>query len=87
MGENENKVSNKKPPLGLLFDVLGYDSIEEYEEFIKRTNNGSTSDILLIIVSALRYAQSRGVFKKLEESEAVATAVRKLTHIQPLTHA
>ena len=74
--EETLKETNKEP-LGVLFGVLGYNDMVEYEEYIGRLNDKSPSDTMLTIHSALRYAQARGVFS-LEESEAISIILRKL---------
>ena len=73
----ENKEPKEKEPLGVLFGVLAYNDLPEYETFIKRLNEKSPTDTVLVIHSALRYAQARGVFS-LEESEAVSVVLRKM---------
>jgi hypothetical protein len=75
--EQNQTENNETQPLGVLFGVLAYNTIEEYETFIGRLNEKSPQDILLTIHSALRYAQVKGVFT-LEESEAVSVALRNI---------
>jgi hypothetical protein len=73
----ENKETQEKEPLGVLFGVLAYNDTEEYEGYIKRLVDKSPQDMMLTIHSALRYAQARGVYS-LEESEAISIVLRKL---------
>lgn len=72
-----NQETKEKEPLGVLFGVLAYNDVPEYEGFIQRLNDKSPNDTLLTIHSALRYAQSRGVFS-IEESEAISVVLRKM---------
>ena len=74
--ENNDK-QQEKEPLGVLFGVLAYNDMEEYETYIKRLSEKSPHDMMLTMHSALRYAQARGVFT-LEESEAISIVLRKL---------
>lgn len=74
-GQNKSE-SNETQPLGVLFGILAYNDIEEYETYINRLNEKSSQDMLLTIHSALRYAQAKGVFS-LEESEAISIVLRK----------
>lgn len=74
---NEQTKIDEKEPLGVLFGVLAYNDIEEYEDFINRLNEKTPNDTLLTIHSALRFAQARGVFS-LEESEAISIVLRKM---------
>jgi hypothetical protein len=73
--ETQEKINEK--PLGVLFNVLAYNSIEEFEDYLDRVKNKSQQDMLLTIHSALRYAQSTGIFS-LEESEIISLTLRNL---------
>ena len=73
---NMNEEKNKKP-LNVLFGVLAYDNIKEYESYLNRLNEKSALDVLLTISTALKYAQSKGVYS-FEESEAISIILRKL---------
>jgi effector-binding domain-containing protein len=74
--EQNQTESNEIQPLGVLFGILAYSDIDEYEAFINRLNEKSAQDMMLTIHSALRYAQAKGVFS-LEESEAISIVLRK----------
>lgn len=71
MNNNENK------PLGVLFNKLAYKTTDELEDFIVKLNNKSQNETVLAITSALKYAQSKGIFT-LEESEIISIVLRKL---------
>lgn len=77
-GQEQPKEENK--PLGVLFGVLAYNTVEEFEQYIGRLNAKSAQDVLITIHSALRYAQSAGVFS-VEESEAVSVTIRKMYEV------
>jgi len=72
----QNKSETNNQPLGVLFGILAYNDIDEYETYINRLNEKSSQDMLLTIHSALRYAQAKGVFS-LEESEVISVVLRK----------
>lgn len=73
MMEEDNEII----PLGILFGSLAYNDLDEYEAFLERLNGKSSIDTLLTIHSALRYAQSKGIFS-LEESEVISILLRKI---------
>lgn len=68
---------NEEQPLGVLFGVLGYKTIEEFEGYLQRLSDRSPTDTVLTVHSALRFAQSKGIFS-LEESEAISILLRKM---------
>lgn len=77
MSETINDNVPEEKPLGVLFGVLAYKDMVEYEGFLDRLMNKSPTDTLLVIQSALRYAQARGAFG-VEESEVVSIVLRKM---------
>jgi len=76
MNTQQNQETENNIPLGVLFGVLAYNDITEYESYLNRLNEKSPQDTMLTIHSALRYAQAKGVFS-LEESEAISIVLRK----------
>jgi hypothetical protein len=77
---NTQQQNEEQKPLGVLFGVLAYNNEKEFEEYISRLNNKSVHDVLITIHSALRYAQSSGVYS-VEESEAVSVTLRKMKDV------
>jgi CHAD domain-containing protein len=77
---NNQKPNEEQKPLGVLFGVLAYNTEKEFEEYIERLNSKSVHDVLITIHSALRYAQSAGIFS-VEESEAVSITLRKMKDV------
>lgn len=67
----------EQEPLGTLFGILAYNEVSELEAYLDRIRSKSTTDVLLTIHSALRYAQMKGAYS-FEESEAVSIALRNL---------
>lgn len=63
-----------------LFTVLGYETSEEYNQYLDRLNSGSKSDMLLTIQSAIRHANARNIYT-LEEAEALSIALRQITKL------
>lgn len=76
MNTQQNQESKNNEPMGVLFGILAYNDIDEFESYLNRLNEKSSQDMLLTIHSALRYAQAKGVFS-LEESEAISIVLRK----------
>jgi hypothetical protein len=73
----ENK---EKQPLGTLFNVLAYDEQQELEQFIQRLESGSDNDIIITIMSAIRYAQAREAYSE-EENNVINIALSKITDL------
>ena len=69
MSEQEQK------PKGVLFGVLAYTSEEEYQAFLNKIKEGSEAEIVLVVNTALRYAQAKGAFS-LEESEIIINTLK-----------
>jgi len=69
MSEQEQK------PKGVLFGVLAYTSEEEYQAFLSKIKEGSEAEIVLVVNTALRYAQAKGAFS-LEESEIIINTLK-----------
>ena len=65
----------KEKPKGVLFGVLAYMSDDEYLGFLNQIKVGSEAEIVLVVNTALRYAQSKGVFS-LEESEIILNTLK-----------
>lgn len=71
-------MSDKKEdvkPEGILFGILAYESQDEYDGFLEKIKSGSEAEIILVVNTALRYAQSKGVFS-LEESEVIINTLK-----------
>jgi|GEM_PF-2451311 hypothetical protein len=73
MEENINNEEQK--PKGVLFGVLAYNSEEEYQSFLNNIKRGSEAEIVLVVNTALRFAQSKGAFS-LEESEIIINTLK-----------
>lgn len=71
---NEQKQQEEKPK-GVLFGVLAYHTEEEYQSFLNNIKNGSEAEVVLVVNTALRYAQSKGAFS-LEESEIILNTLK-----------
>jgi hypothetical protein len=65
----------QQKPKGVLFGVLAYMSEEEYQEFLNKIKEGSEAEIVLVVNTALRYAQAKGAFS-LEESEIIINTLK-----------
>jgi hypothetical protein len=76
----EKNEQQEQQPLGVLFSILAYNDTEEYNEFIARLDAGVTSDTILTIYSALKYAQARGAFSE-EENRAIESSLNNLNKI------
>lgn len=72
-------VDNEKNA-NLLFGVLAYTSVKEYDEFVSRLSTGNKNDLLITIQSAIRYSLSSGLYT-LEESEVLSITLRKIMQI------
>ncbi len=71
----EQEQQEQQKPKGVLFGVLAYNSEEEYQAFLNNIKKGSEAEIVLVVNTALRYAQSKGVFS-LEESEIILNTLK-----------
>ena len=67
--------NQEETPKGVLFGVLAYNSEEEYQGFLNNIKRGSEAEIVLVVNTALRYAQSKGAFS-LEESEIIINTLK-----------
>lgn len=65
----------EQKPKGVLFGVLAYMSDDEYLGFLNQIKVGSEAEVVLVVNTALRYAQSKGVFS-LEESEIILNTLK-----------
>jgi hypothetical protein len=66
------KVETK--PIARLLGSISYDNEEDWELFL---NTMTSQQVLIVLVTAARYAQAQGVFN-LEESELVSRAIKRL---------
>ena len=72
---NMSNEQEQQKPKGVLFGVLAYMSEEEYQEFLNKIKEGSEAEIVLVVNTALRYAQAKGAFS-LEESEIIINTLK-----------
>ena len=75
MNTEQPQQTNK--PLGVLFGVLAYETVDEYETHLQRLKDKFPQDIWVTVESALRYAQAKGVLS-LEESEVISIILRSI---------
>lgn len=71
----QNMNNQEETPKGVLFGVLAYNSEEEYQSFLNNIKRGSEAEIVLVVNTALRFAQSKGAFS-LEESEIIINTLK-----------
>ncbi len=67
------KVDQPKP-IARLLGSISYDNEEDWELFL---NTMTSQQVLIVLITAVRYAQAQGVFN-LEESELVSRAIKRL---------